>query len=90
MAVSFELPKEVEDDLRDELGDLNQAAKEALLIECYRQARISIGYLAQALGMGVVEASEWLRTRGVPLNYTPEDLRADVEALERILPGTGR
>jgi predicted HTH domain antitoxin len=90
MAVSFELPKKVEDDLRGELGDLNRAAKEALLIECYRQARISIGYLAQALDMGVLEADEWLRKRGVPLNYTPEDLKSDIETLERILPRTGR
>ena len=90
MAVSFELPKKVENDLRDELGDVNQAAKEALLIECYRQGRISIGYLAQALGMGVIEADEWLRKRGVPLNYTPEDLKADVDALERRLPRAGQ
>jgi predicted HTH domain antitoxin len=89
MAVNFELPKKIEDDLRSELGDVNQAAKEALLIECYRQGRISIGYLAQALGMGVIEADEWLRKRGVPLNYTPKDLRADVEALERTLPKAG-
>ena len=90
MAIKFELPKKIEDDLRGELGDLNQAAKEALLIECYREGRISIGYLAQALGMGVIEADDWLHKRGVPLDYTPEDLRADVEALERILPRTGR
>ena len=89
MAVSFELPKKVEDDLRDELGDVNQAAKEALLIECYRQGRISIGYLAQALSMGVIEADEWLGERGVPLDYTPEDLKADVEALERTVPRSG-
>jgi len=85
MAIRFELPKKIEDDLRGELGDLDQAAKEALLIECYREGRVSIGYLAEALDMGVVEADAWLQKRGVPLNYTPEDLRADVEVLERIL-----
>ena len=89
MAIRFDLPGKIEDDLREELGDLNRAAKEALFIECYREGRISIGYLAQALGMGVIEADDWLHKRGVPLNYTPEDLRADVEALERILPRTG-
>ena len=87
MAIKFELPKKIEEDLRGELGDLDRAAKEALLIECYREGRISLGYLAQALDMGVIEADTWLQKRGVPLNYTPEDLKADVEALERILPG---
>jgi predicted HTH domain antitoxin len=90
MSIKFDLPKKVEDDLQRELGDLSQAAKEALLVECYREGRISIGYLAQALGMGVIEADEWLHKRGVPLNYTPQDLRADFEALERLLSRTGR
>ncbi len=39
--ISFELPEDIEKHLRHELGDLSQAAKEAFLIQAYREARIS-------------------------------------------------
>ncbi len=81
MAILIDIPKEVEDDLRAEWGNLEQAAKEALLIESYRSGKISIGYLAQILGMGVIEAENWLGQRGVTWNYSVEDLAADRKTL---------
>jgi predicted HTH domain antitoxin len=84
MAISFQLEGDLEEQLRRDLGDLNLAAKEALLIEAYRQGKLSIGRLARTLGIGVLEADQWLAERAVPLNYTFEDFQADVRTLETL------
>jgi predicted HTH domain antitoxin len=85
MAFTVDMPKQVEQTLQSRWGDLPSAAKEALAIESYRQQKISIGFLAQMLGMGVIAAEGWLRARGVPSNYTEADLEIDREALDRVL-----
>ena len=51
MAVSFQLPTELEHGLRRELRDLDAEAKEALLVSLYRQGRLSHLALSQALGL---------------------------------------
>lgn len=77
MTVSFHLDDQLERQLRRDLGDLDAAAKEALLIEAYRMGKLSIGRLADTLGIGVLEADHWLAERGVALNYSLDDFRAD-------------
>jgi len=84
MTISFQLEGDLEEHLRRDLGDLSLVARDALLIEAYRQGKLSIGRLAQTLGMGVIEADQWLAERGVPLNYTYEDFQADVQTLEQL------
>jgi predicted HTH domain antitoxin len=59
------------------LGDLSHAARESLLIEAYRMGNLSIGRLARTLGMGVIEADQWLAQRSVALNYSFEAFQAD-------------
>jgi len=81
MAISFQLDDALEQQLRRDLGDLGQAAKEALLIQAYRLGKLSIGGLARTLGIGVLEADGWLAERGVPPNYTLDDLRQDLRTL---------
>jgi predicted HTH domain antitoxin len=82
MPVIIDMPKELEDSLRRQWGgDLSRAAKEALAVESYRSGKISIGFLAHMLGMGVVEAQEWLSRRNVPLNYGLDDLEVDRKTL---------
>jgi len=85
MTVSFNISKQAEEALRAEWGDLAQAAKEALLMESYRAGKISIGFLAEILGMGVVQADEWLAQRGVPLNYSEKDVEEDRKVLVQLL-----
>lgn len=86
MNLHIELPKEVEDALTAAWGDLPRAAKESLAIESYRTGRISLGLLAQMLGMGVIEADACLAKRGVALDYSPEDLEADRRELAELFP----
>ena len=84
MSVTIDIPQPAEDALRAQWGNLEQVAKEALLVESYRQGKISIGFLAQNLGMGVIEADRWLARRGVPLNYLRQDYEADCRTLEQL------
>ncbi len=77
MTIVVHLEDDLEEQLRRELGDLSQAAHDALLIEAYRKGKLSIGRLARTLHIGVLEADQWLAERGAPLNYTFEDFQAD-------------
>ncbi len=86
MAITFELPQNIEEHLRQEFGDLSQAAKEAFLIQSYRDTKLSLGQIAEIIGKGVLETDAWLRDRGVPLSYTVEDLEADRKANAELCP----
>ena len=82
MTVTFQLEDDLEKQLSQNLGDLSQAARDALLIEAYRMGKLSIGRLARTLAVGVLEADEWLAQRGVSLNYSFEDFKADAQTLQ--------
>lgn len=88
MAIQFELPQDVEDELRERFGDLDQAAKEAFLIQSYRDGRLSVGQVAAIRGRGVIETQAWLSERGAPLNYSVDDLEEDRRTLAKLFPGS--
>ena len=79
--VSFELPFDVEQRLQVAFGDLGEMAKRSLLKIAYARGEISVGRLAEVLGMSVIETHRWLADQGVPLSYSAEDFRADQETL---------
>lgn len=86
MAISFSLPSDVEENLAARLGDLGQAAKEAFVIEGYRRGRFGISVVRRLLGLETRwEAQQWLSRHDVAINYTPEDLEADRQTLNRLL-----
>lgn len=84
MTVTFQLEDDLEKQLREGMGDLSIVARDALLIEAYRLGKLSIGRLAHTLGIGVIEADQWLAQRGVALNYSFEDFKADERALQEL------
>jgi predicted HTH domain antitoxin len=87
MTVTIELPETSERTLEQAFGkDLNRAALEALAIEGYRTGKLSIGEVARVLEMGAIEAQVWLGKRGVPMNYSLEDLSTDRKTLARLFP----
>jgi predicted HTH domain antitoxin len=90
MAITFELPRDVEQILRERFGDLGEVAKEAFLVQSYREERLSVGQIAGVLGKGVIETQAWLAEKGAPLNYSTEDLEEDREALAKLSPEPGR
>ena len=83
---------EVEQTLQRAVGeDLNRAALESLAIEGYRTGKLTAGEVAKIVGLDTsLEAQDWLAQRGLPLNYSLEDLEADRAALAKHFPEMAR
>jgi predicted HTH domain antitoxin len=79
MAIRIELPSAIEEKLRAEIGDLAVAGKEAMLVELYRQGKISHGELAESLGLSRYETDGVLKRHNVT-----EDLLASDELGEQV------
>ncbi len=84
MSVSIELPPILEESLRREIADLDQLAKEALLVDLYRKERITKHQLATALGMTRFEVNDvlnrWNVTEDLPTLAEIESQVAIMEA----------
>jgi hypothetical protein len=79
MSVTFQLPGELEEHLRRDVADFDAAAKEAMLIEFYRQDKISRYELSQALGLGRIETDGVLKKHNVTEDLpTTEELEEDL------------
>ena len=86
MDVIIHIPKGIEEQLEAAFGrDLARAAREALALEGYRTERLSLGQVAELLGVSTIEADQFLKERQVPLLYTVDDLERDREALKSAL-----
>ena len=79
MAITIELSSAIEAMLRLEDGNLAAVGKEAILIELYREDRISHGELAEGLGLSRNQVDELLRRRRVT-----EDLLTSKELAEQV------
>jgi predicted HTH domain antitoxin len=86
MTITLSLPQEIERVLAQEGRELSLATKEAVLVELYRQEKISHGQLAEALGLSRFEADAVLKRHGVTEDLiTAEELNAQVDALGKLL-----
>lgn len=83
MAVTIALPAPIEQQLRQQWGNLDRKALEALVIEGYRAEALSAGQVAELLGLSVVETEAFLKERGVMLHLTIEDFERDQAALKQ-------
>ena len=86
MNISFEIPPGIEQELRTDGRDMSREAKEAYLIELYRQERITHHQLAEALGMSRYETDGVLKRHKVWLELTPEELAAQAASLRDARP----
>ena len=68
MNISFELPTDIEQQIRTTGADLNREAKEAFLVEHCRQDKVSLHQFAQALGVSRYE----VEANGTSLNIAAE------------------
>ena len=85
MAISFQLPPDLEQNLRHDLNDLEGEAKEAFLVTLYRQGRLSHLALSQALSLDRFEAEELLHKHKVTEDLgTLEDYLKDAGTLEKL------
>ena len=86
MTISFEIPQEIEQQIRTNGKDLGREAREAYLVELYRQDRITHHQLTEALGLSRLEADGVLKRHKVSSGPTLEDLRAEIGSLRDAKP----
>jgi hypothetical protein len=77
MNISFELPQDIEEQIRTDGADLNGEAREAYLLELYRQDRISHAQLREALGVSFYGAERLIKEHGAGHDIPPEEVEAD-------------
>lgn len=86
MTISFDIPHDLEHELRNAGADLNGKAREAFLVELYREHRISHRQLGDALGLEPYETDGLLKRYNVGLGITAEELRAEAASLGDVQP----
>ena len=88
VSISFDLPASVEDQLRRELADLDVVAKEAALVELYRQERITHHQLGLSLGLERHETDGLLKRHKVVEDLPrAEELAEEIATLRRLIDG---
>lgn len=86
MAVTVELPADVEKRLRAESPDLEADAKEAMLVELYRQAKLSHYELSLALGLDRFETDGVLKKHNVTEDLpTAEEIEEGLRHLRQLV-----
>jgi hypothetical protein len=86
MAITFELPALIEQQLRGEWADLDAVAKEAALVELYRQAKLTHHQLATALGLDRFAADELLMRHQVTEDLvSAEALGSQIAILRKLV-----
>jgi Uncharacterised protein family (UPF0175) len=86
MAVTFELPREVEQRLRAETPDLDAEAKQSLLVELYRQEKLTRRELSLALGIDRFETDAVLKAHRVAVDLpTASEVEAGLARLRGII-----
>lgn len=82
MTITVQLPDELQKHLESDWPDLGRRALEGLLVEAYRQKKISSYEVGQALGFeNRWETLNFLTERGVYPNYEVEDFEQDMRNL---------
>lgn len=88
MAITIQLPPEIEKELRGQVPDLDQTTREQFLVSNYQAAKLSAGDIAEILGFQTRdEAHAWLAQRNVPINYSLADLEEDRKNLKSLFGG---
>jgi Uncharacterised protein family (UPF0175) len=84
--ISFELPKDIEEQIRIEGADLSSEAREVYLVELYRQDRITHHQLGVALGLSRLEVDGLLKKHQVSPGVTAEEMKAQAATLREARP----
>jgi hypothetical protein len=76
--ITFNLPKDVAEDLRAKWGDLPRAALESVALEGYRSGALTHAQLRRLLDFSSrTEVDGFLKQHGVYLDYALDDLEQD-------------
>ncbi len=82
MTIAFEIPHDIEQQIRTSGADLNRDAKEVYLMEQYRQARITHRQLEEALNLSFHETELLLKQRGLGQDLDIADFKAGREVAQ--------
>lgn len=86
MAVTFQLPADVEEKLRAQRSDLELEAKEAYVLDLFRRGKLTHFELSKVLGLDRVATDAFLKQHNVyEGSLTFDDLEADQKTLKRVL-----
>lgn len=86
MALTIQLPADVEHRLRAEVADLESEAKEAFALDLFRRNRLSHHELSKVLGLDRFETEAYLKLHNVADgSLTTRDLNEQSETLDRVL-----
>lgn len=83
MTISFDIPLDIEQQIRTDGIDLARDAKEVYLMEQYRRARITHRQLEEALGLSFHEAEQLLKRRDLGQDLDIEEFGAGRELLRK-------
>jgi predicted HTH domain antitoxin len=86
MNISFEIPHEIEQQIRTNGLDVSGKAREAFLVELYREHKISHRQLGDALGLERYETDGLLKKYGVGLSMSVEEIKAEAGLLRDVRP----
>jgi hypothetical protein len=84
--ISFEIPHHIEEQIRSDGADLNGKAREAFLLELYREERISHAQLREALGLSFHETETLIKERGTGQDIDPAEFEASRERTRKARP----
>jgi len=83
MAV-LDISKKLEEQIESAWGQpLSRASVEALALEGFRREALSLGQVAELLGVSIDQANGFLKAHGVAGDYTADDLQRDRAALKK-------
>ncbi len=73
MTIGFEIPPDIEQQTRAKGADLERKAREAFLVELYREHKITQHQLGEALGLDDYETDGVLKRYGVGYDLSLEE-----------------
>ncbi|CAD6491755.1 MAG: hypothetical protein LAKADJCE_00183 [Candidatus Argoarchaeum ethanivorans] len=59
--------------------------KEIIALYLYKNGAISLGKAGEIMGLSKPEMLHLLSTSGISVNYTTDDLKSDLETLDRVI-----
>lgn len=83
MVITIPIPSDLERKLREDLPDLESAAKEAFLVSLYQQRRLTHKQLADLLALDRWQTEEILHRHGVS-DLTPDEIDRQFDTLRKM------
>lgn len=85
MTCTIEIPDPVADALEWAVPPSSREIIEMLLLERYREGKVSRGRISQLLDMNFWETEEWLHRHGALIEISPEESTRDINAAKAFL-----